>query len=239
MTIKYNDPFGNRKYAQLKGDKRDSYFKVEFSEAVVHKTDESYILFGQMDTYQGVVRSFKPENAITPGLCIIPFYGQEYEVRKKDKEGNWSSEKIQPSVFEKTLFDIIKADEDIWMPFTASIKGFITHIPDSMLSNLEGEALTAMVSNNVMYEQIDASGNIPDYTPTTTGGQRKSYGGYQKVTMEDKLAFIKKELIDSVSTESLSTNDSLCKLMRQFCIENNEDETFQQLYFDLLMSIVR
>ena len=239
MTIKYNDPYGSRKYAQLKGDKRDSYFKIVFSEAVIHKTDEAYILFGQVDEYQGVVRSFKPENAIISGLCIVPFYGQEYEIRKKDRDGNWTSDKIQPSIFEKTLFEIIEANEDDWMPHEASIKGSITHIPDNMLFPMDSRGCKEMVTNNATYEQIDSTGNVPDYVPPSLGGQRKSYGSYQKIGMEDKLLFIKKELIDSVSNQSLSTDDSLSKLMRQFCNENNQDEAFQQLYFDLLMSIVR
>ena len=39
MTIKYNDPYGNREYAQLKGDKSDAFFKIVFDEATLHKTD--------------------------------------------------------------------------------------------------------------------------------------------------------------------------------------------------------
>ena len=239
MVIKYNDPYGNRKYAQLKGEKHDAFFKIVFSEAVIHKTDEAYILFGQVDEYQGIVRSFKPENPIAPGLCIVPIYGQEYEVRKKDKDGNWSSSKVQPSLFEATLYELIKNNEDDWMPHNASIKGQITHVPDTMLASQDKASRESFVSNNVEIEQIDSTGKIPDYTPSTTGGQRKSYGGYQKVTMEDKLVFIKKELVDSIESNTISVDDSLGKLVHVFNDEHDDDENYQQLYFDLLMSIVR
>ena len=108
-----------------------------------------------------------------------------------------------------------------------------------MLSSMDSRNCKEMVRDNAIYEQIDSTGNIPDYVPPSSTGQRKSYGSYQKIGMEDKLLFIKKELTDSISSQSLSTDDSLRKLMRQFCNENNQDEAFLQLYFDLLMSIVR
>ena len=96
MTIKYNDPYGKREYAQLKGDKSDAFFKITFDEATLHKTDEGLIFYGNITDYQGVVRSFKPELPIESGVCVVPFYSQEYEARSKDKDGNWSSNKVQP-----------------------------------------------------------------------------------------------------------------------------------------------
>ena len=239
MVIKYNDPYGQRKYAQLKGDKSDSYFKIVFSEAVIHKADDSYILFGQIEGYEGVVRSFKPENPILPGLCTVPIYGQEYEIRKKSKDGEWTSDKVQPSIFEKTLFDLIKSNEDDWMPHNASIKGQITHVPDSMLLSMDEQGRKMFVNNNIVKDQIDSSGKIPDYTPQASSGQRRSGGSYQRVTMEDKLEFIKKELVESISANGLSTNDSLGRLVETFCLEHPNDENYQQLYFDLLISIVK
>lgn len=239
MVLKYNDPYGSRKYAQLKGDKRDCYFKLVFSEAVVHKTDEAYILFGQVDEYQGIVRSFRPENPITPGLCIVPLYGQDYEVRKKDKNGEWSSEKMQPSIFEKTLFNHIQENEDDWTPHNASIKGQITHLPDGMLEGQNDVTRTQFVANNVSIEQVDSTGNIPDYTPSASGGQRKSYGGYKGISMEERLLFVKKELCDSIAANGFTADNSLGLLTKTFVQEHPGDENYTQLYFDLLISIVK
>ena len=239
MPIKYNDPYGSRKYSQLKGDKSDSYFKLVFSEAAFHKTDEGYTLFGFVDEYQGVIRSFKPEAPILPGLCIVPFYGQEYETRKKDKDGNWDSEKVQPSLFENTLCDLIKEYEDVWMPHNASIKGQITHVPDGMIASQSQEDRINFVSNNVSIEQIDSTGKIPEFTPYTPTSGRKSYGGYKGVSMEDKLSFIKKELVDSIRESTITADDSLGVLTEMFCKEHEGDENYQQLYFDLLISIVK
>lgn len=239
MVIKYNDPYGNRKYAQLKGDKGDSYFKIVFSEAVIHKADDGYVLFGQVDEYQGVVRSFKPENPIQPGLCIVPFYSQEYEIRKKDKDGSYSAQKMQPSIFEKTLCSLVSDYQEEWMPYNASIKGHIAHIPDSMLSGQDATGVINFVQNSVSYEQIDSSGNIPDYDPSSSGSYQKSYSGYKRASIEDKLAFIKKELCDSIKASGFTSEAPLGSLVSAFNSEHQDDENYVQLYFDLLVSIIR
>ncbi len=88
MTVKYLDPYKDDKYGKLKGDKSEAYFGVTFKEAVVHKTDDAYIIAGYATSYKGITRSFKPEQSLTPGLCAVPIYGKEYEIRKKDKDGN-------------------------------------------------------------------------------------------------------------------------------------------------------
>lgn len=239
MVIKYNDPYGNRKHAQLKGDKRDSYFKLVFSEATVHKTDEGYILFGQIDEYQGVVRSFKPENPITPGLCIVPFYNQEYEVRKKGTDGNWTSEKMQPSIFEKIFCDRIQKFESEWSAYNVSIKGHVTHVPDPMLEGQDKTAREDFVCNNVLMEQIDSTGKLPDYTPSVSGGQRKSYGGYKGVSMEDKLAFIHKQMEEDIKDLTFKKGQCLADLTDQMIKEHSDNPNFLEIYFDILLACVK
>lgn len=239
MVLKYNDPYGNRKYAQLKGDKADAYFNIEFSEAVIHKTNEGYVLFGQVDKYDGIVRSFKPENPITPGLCIVPLYKQEYEVRKKNKDESWSSEKMQPSVFEKLLCERIEAYDGDWMPHNASIKGRIVHVPDAMLEHRDKAGQEGFVADNAVIEQIDSTGKIPDYTPSTSGGQRRSYGGDTLLSPVEKLAFIKKQMEEDVKDLIYKQGQCLADLTDQIIKEHSDNENFIQIYFDLLIACVR
>lgn len=239
MVIKFNDPFGSRKYAQLKGDKADSYFKISFSEGIFVKSEDGYHFFGQIGEYQGIVRSFKPENPITPGLCIVPFYSQEYEIRKKDKDGNWSSDKIQPSLFEKALCELISKDEDKYTSSTRYLKGQITHLPDTMLANLDDGGRSQTVLGNHAVEPIAPTGAIPEYTASTSGGQRRSFGGYKGVSMDERLAFIKAELVQSIEKTPVTASDSLGKLVFTFNSEHPDDEHYTQLYFDLLIAIVK
>ena len=107
MTVKYLDPYKDDPYGKLKGDKAEVYFKVSFDEAKVYSTDDSYVVAAFVTAYSGIVRSFKPADPILPGLCAIPIYGQEYEIREKDSSGNWNGVKYQPSVFEKSLYEYI------------------------------------------------------------------------------------------------------------------------------------
>lgn len=239
MPIKYNDPYGNREYAQLKGDKRDSYFKISFSEAVFLKSDEGYTLFGQVDEYQGVIRSFKPENPIVPGLCIVPFYSQNYEVRKKDSSGNWSSEKMPPSSYERYLCQLIDDYTDDWISPGFSVKGSITHIPDAMLQGQDAGTALGTIVNNCEINKIPSTGNLPKYEVSSSGGQRKSYSGYKGVSIEDKLLFVKKELCDSIKIGTYTPEISLGELVDAFCKEHADNTNYQQIYFDLLMSLIR
>lgn len=239
MTVKYLDPWKDDKYGKLKGDKSEAYFAVEFSEAVVHKTDDAYIIAGHVTAYTGITRNYKPENELTPGLCAVPIYGKEYEVRKKDKDGNWISEKIAPSIFEKTLYQIIAADEDIWIPREAAISGKLTHVPNGMLAGQDEAQLKGTVSGNNVFTQVDLSGKLPEYAPPTGGGQRKGYSKSYGVSPDEKLAFIIKTLKADTINAATKESNSLAVLTEQFLVEHPEDERFSELYFEVLMACVR
>ena len=239
MTVKYLDPYKNDPYGKLKGDKSEAYFKVEFSEAEVHKAEDSYILAGKFTSYSGVVRSFKPENPIESGYCALPIYGQEYEIRKKDKDGNWTGDKIQPSIFEKALYDLISANEDTWMPHGASIKGSFTHVPNGMLQALDANTLMLQVASNVPIEQIDSTGSLPEYKVYSGGGQRRAFGGYKGVTMEEKIAFLKKQMEEDVKSDMFKGGQCLADLTEQLIKEHADNPNFIEIYFDMLIACVK
>ncbi len=239
MTVKYLDPYKDDLYGKLRGDKADTYCKVSFDEAQVHKADGAYIVAGFVTAYEGVVRSFKPENPLTPGLCAVPIYGQEYEIRQKDKDGNWVGVKYQPSKFEKALYENIKTHEGLWIPEGAAIKGAITFLPDGMTSSMDAATLDGLVAANSKTEVCPLSGKLPAYTPPVNNAQRKGTGKSYGISPEDRLLFIKKQLCVDLASEGFTTENSLPLLISQMIAEHPMDGDLLQIHFDTLTACTR
>lgn len=239
MTVKYNDPYGKREYAQLKGDKSDSFFKVIFDEATLHKAEDSYILYGNITEYQGVVRSFKPENAIEPGICAVPFYGQEYEIRSKDKDGQYQSVKVQPSVFESALYKHFLTNENVYIGDNLSISGEITHLPNAMCQGMNETSLTPLIVSNCKLVTIPSTGKIPTFEVPSNNYKNKGYGGYKSVSPDEKIAFIIKQLTDDVKHVDWKSEKTLAQLTEQIIFEHQDEGDFISVYFDMIMACVR
>ena len=240
MVVKYLDPWKDDKYAKLKGDKAESFFKVQFDEAKIYKADDSYILAGYITDYQGVVRSFKPENPITASLCAVPFYGQDYEIRSKDKDGNWKSDKITPSKFERGLYNYLLANEHIYVNNNPVFKGQITHIPNMMCAAYEGDKLTEFVRQNIELVATSESGKLVEYKVTNGSSQRRSFsGGYKGLSPEDKVAFIKKQMEEDVKSIIHKQGQCLADLTNQMIRENSDNPNFIEIYFEMLIACVR
>ena len=239
MTIKYNDPYGKREYAQIKGDKSEAFFKIAFDEGRFYKQDDGYILWAYVTEYQGVVRSFKPENPIQAGLCAIPFYNKEYEVRRKDKDGNWTSDKQQPSLFEVKLCERISANETKYTSTDKACKGFITHIPNAMLSMHDKTALDLQVQNGIALSDCDSVEKLTAFEAPAGGGQRRNYGGYKSVSMEDKLTFIQKQMEEDVKDLIFKEGQCLADLTDQIIKEHEDNPNFIEIYFDILLACVK
>jgi len=216
MNVKYLDPYKDDKYGKIRGDKAEAFLRFTIDEAKVYKTDDSYILAGLISDYKGVVRSYKPELPLEPGLCAIPIYGSEYEIRRKDKDGTWVSDKVQPSVFEKALYNYIKEHEADWLKDDENLAGDITFVPNMLTENMSQEQLEEQIHTNCNLEGIVPFGDLPPYTPPANYGQRKSYGGAKGVSPDEKLEFVKKELI-ALTDPRLRVSDShLGDIVRAF-----------------------
>lgn len=239
MTIAYLDPYKDDPYGKLKGDKADCWFKINFSEAKIHPIETGYILAGWITGYSGVVRSFKASEPLTEGLCAIPIYGKEYEVREKDKDGNWQSVKYKPSVAEATLCELIKSHEADWMPEGKGIGGEIAFSPDAQLASFDSPNLKNFIKSSYRIETVTLTGKLPDYTPPSGSSQRKGWGGSKGVSLEEKLEFIKKEMVSSIAASGFTVENSLAVLTDQIILEHRDDERFLEIYFDMLMAIVR
>lgn len=239
MTVKYLDPYKDDKYGKLRGDKSEAYFGISFDEAIVHKTEDAYIIAGFAIAYTSIVRGFKPENPLTPGLCAVPIYGKDYEIRKKDKDGNWSSETITPSLFEKALYAAISADEDNWIPHNAAIAFSMTHIPNGMLQGKTEAEASAFATENITLSQVDLSGKLPQYTPPSNNGQRKSGGKSWGISPDEKVAFLKKQLAEDIKADGFTKDSCLGDLVDQLILEHADDDKFSEIYFDMVISCVR
>ena len=128
MAFLYQDPWKDDPYGKCKGDKSTDYFEISFDEAKIHPIENGYILAAYVTSYSGVLRSFKPEQAIEPGLCAIPFYSGDFELRAK-VNGEYVTTKYQPSKFEKAICQRIKENEANLVGDGKFVKGKIIHPP--------------------------------------------------------------------------------------------------------------
>jgi hypothetical protein len=239
MVVKYLDPWKDDLYGKLRGDKADAYIKIIFDEAKVYQADDSYVLAAYVTNYQGVVRNFKPENPLTPGLCAIPIYGQEYEIRQKDKDGNWTGVKYQPSKFEKALYENIKTHESFWMPEGQGIKGEISFMPDGMCATMDAPTLDGLVAANSKTEPTPLSGKLPAYTLPVNNFQRKGGGKAYGLSPDERIMFIKKQVCDDLAASGFTVENSLPLLISQMIAEHPMDTDLVQIYFDTLTACTR
>ena len=239
MTVKYLDPYKDDKYGKLKGDKSESYFGVTFSEAAVYKTDDAYIIAGHVTNYKGITRSFNPGEPLLDGWCAVPIYGKEYEISKKDKDGKWISEKFTPSLFERTLYQIISEDEDDWMPHNAGISLELTHVPNGMLKDKDLAQLALFVAGNFDYKQVDLSGSLPEYTPPSNNFKGKRGGKSWGMSPDQRMDFIKKQLQADIKADGYKEGRTLAELVDQMILEHADNENFITIYYDLLIACVK
>jgi len=239
MNCKYLDPYKDDPYGKLKGDKAEQYFKVTFNEAKIYKTDDAYILAAYATEYSGIVRGFKPENDLTPGLCAIPIYGKEYGIRKKDKDGKWSEEKFQPSIFEKGLYNKIAANFDTWTADGKGISGSITHMPNGMLNSSTPDQVEMMVTQNVHLLPSELSGRLPEYSPPTqrsfNSGGGKSWG----ISPDQRIDFLKKQLAADITHSEFTAENTLAELTNRMLKEYPGNEAFISIYFDMLIASIK
>jgi hypothetical protein len=239
MTIAYLDPYKDDPYGKLKGNKADCWFKINFDEARLYPIDTGYILAGHLTGYAGVVRSFKASEPLTPGLCAVPIYSKEYEVREKDKGGNWQSVKYQPSLAEVAICHLIDTHKSTWLVEGMGIGGEISFSPNAQLQSFDEPMLKQFIQDSCKIQTVTLGGKLPEYTPPSSNNQKKGWSGSKGVSLEEKLEFIKKEMISSIAATGFTVENSLAVLTDQIILEHRNDERFLEIYFDMLMAIVR
>jgi hypothetical protein len=238
MVVKFLDPYKDDKYGKLRGDKSDCYFKVTFAEAKVYKTDDAYIIAGHTSGYEGIMRSYKPELPLEFGLCALPIYGQEYEIRRKDGD-NWVADKIKPSIFELAAYKWIKEHELDWID-DKTISGSFTSPPDGMVASMDTAGLNNMVMLNLSFEDIQPTGSLEPYEPPKTYGANGK-GGTRSYGMQpsEKYDWIKKQLVADIISPAITGNESMIKLIEQVLIEQPMENDVSSTYFDCLLACIK
>ena len=239
MPVLYLDPFKDDPYAKLRGEKNNEYFTIAFDEAKVYPVDNGYYLAAWVTMYQGVIRSFKPENPILAGLCAIPIYNSEYEIRQK-VNGEYQTTKHQPSIFENQLCKEIKDKESEWIGDNVVLKGSITHVPDAMLKSLDVLDLATTCNQNAKLEVTPSTGKLPEYKPPTNYSQRKGGGNYFKgASVEDKLNTVKKEIAEYINDPAFTADTNLGTLVEGLYVQHSENTEFMTFFLDLLAATVK
>jgi hypothetical protein len=239
MSVKYLDPYKDDKYGKLRGDKSESYFKLTFREAKLYTTDNACILAGEVTSYQGIPRNYKPEQALERGLCAVPFYCKEYEVRRKDGEA-WVTDKIKPSVFEVATYSWLKGNESNLLSSDSSvISGDITHVPNGMCANLDTSALQNLINSNIGLHTATGTGSLPAYEPPKDYAPNRGGGRNNGLSPDEKMLFLKKQIVVDIVNPDFNQDMPLLKLIEQMLVENPMEKDSTTLYFDCLLGCVR
>lgn len=239
MPVKYQDPYKEDPYGKLKGDKADSYFKVTFDEAKIYKTDDAYIIAAYVTAYEGIVRAYKADQMLMPGLCAIPIYGQEYSIRKKDNKGEWTDEKHQPSLFEKALYESIKADEVTLIGDGYVLGGHICHLPSAMLESSTPDQVNNMVAANISFTPKESTGKLLEYKPPTSRSYSKGGGKSWGLSPDQRLEFLKKQLRSDLDLVKLDESSTLSTLTLEMHKELEGNLELTTIYFDMLIACIK
>ncbi len=186
-----------------------------------------------------MTHSFKPELTLEPGLCAVPIYGKEYEIRKKDKDDKWISEKITPSLFETAFYALIQKDESTWLGSGSFLAIEFTHVPNGMCHGKDEIELINFVNANCKVDITTASGDLPEYTPPSNGFKGKGSGKSWGLSPDQRMDFIKKQLQADIKADGYKEGRTLAELVDQMILEHADNENFITIYYDLLIACVK
>lgn len=245
MPLLYSDPYKDNPFGKIKGDKSSEYLKAIFEEAKFYKHENSYVLAGQFTDFMGISRAYKPELGMKPGLVELPIYGSQYEIRAKkptDKgvKPEYETITLQPSIAEKILYQHIEDNPTVYIRDGVAFKGLLTLNPDMDLKHDTDDANQKRVIDSLQIEEVEFSGKYPLWEAPKSYG-KSSYGSYSKgLSPTDKLTWLKKELSDSVRDNEFKSTDghSLATWIHKIIEENQDNERFLVIYFDLLKTLV-
>ena len=230
----YQDPWKDDPYGKLKGDKSQAFSRLVFEEGKFYKTDNAYIIAGKITQYTNVVRSYKPELGIMPGLCAVPIYGEEYEIRRKDDSGKWVGDKTQPSAFEQALYKRIKGEEKVWLDENINWEGQLSFVPNMMLENNTQEQIDQLIDANCLLQGMTPTGNLPAYSPPKTYRGNSSSGKTYGMSPEQKLEWFKKQIKDDTTLGAQPSTNSLIDIVDAYYQENKEREASVAITIDIL-----
>ena len=234
MTVTYTDPYKDNPYGKLKGEKQDCLIKINFDQCKFLKEDDVYWLVGQMTSIKGVVRAYKAELAIEPGLLAVPVYGSEYEIPVKNKEtGKYDGVKAQASIYEKALYKFISNSEDTWIGNDKNFKGSVNFLPNMMCEGEDDTSILVLIEGNLLLSETDAFVNLPEF-PVYSNNSFKKGGKTYGLKPEEKVEFFIKQMQKDVLADSHKSNQCLADMILQIMKEHQDNPKFIDVYFETL-----
>ncbi len=243
MTIVYLDPYKDDPYGKILGEKVNAYFKVTYDEARVYKNDDTYVLALNLTESFGIERKYKKDDAAIKGFAILTVHSKDYTVKYK-ADNEWKSKTETASVHEKLLYQHIEDNPSQWLDPQHNLRGHLSFFPDE---NYIGNANPELMPTSVKIEQISPTGNLPDWKPRTKSSSSNWSNGSKGITINDKVDFLKKELLETILDETwksamgdistLSIGVLIQKLHQERTIDRKE-ESFFLTYLDVLKAIL-
>ncbi len=127
MTLWFNEDKSGIKI--IRGDLMDE--AIEFSEAILYKTETSYLLVGEFTQITNLKKSGVDNFDFTPQICLTEIHHSAYSKKVKDGD-NWKSSEFKPNLYEKSICKIIEHYPQ-WLKENTVIKGCILFNSDTDL----------------------------------------------------------------------------------------------------------
>ncbi len=232
----YSDPWKDNPYGKLKGDMTQVWAGLIFDDGKLYHHEDTYVLCANFTRFEGaVVRSYKPELSFEfPLLATWTIHSKDYTERQKNKDTEkYETVTCKASIHEKLLYQAI-TDNPQWLE--KEIKGKITHSPNGQYQGNESKLPEGCLN----IEVIEPLGKLPEWTPPKPFS--KGSGG-NKPSLEDKTAWLKKELAQGLVSELLRDKylkeaPCLHTLIKEIVQQHRDDEIFLSAYFDLLKGVL-
>lgn len=242
MTITYSDPYKDAKFGKLKGEKCLNWFQIWFNEGKLYKIDDGYMLVAHSTGFHGVTHSFSEKRPPEKGLVELPIYAKDYEVRKstgkKDDNGKWIYESFpqKASLFEMWLCKQIEDNPSFWLPENQHISGNISFVIDPQVQHLPEEQRASLFATSYQISTVPVTDNLPKWEVKKNNYRKGGYGN-NGVSLEARLSFVKKDLIDTLAAGWADESCSVGMLVKQLLAEFPQDEAFIACYIDLLKAV--
>ena len=247
MALLYLDPYKDNKFGKIKGDKSTEFLRMDFEEVQFYTGDEeNYIIAGQFTQFTGVTRAYKPEQPLIVDLVEVPIYGTFYELKQKKAntsnldKSEYETIRVAPSLAELILYKHIQDNPSTYLDSKTAFRGSITLSPDIIFASKDNDAQQKMVLNEVRLTEIPKSGKYPDWKSYSSSNSysKKSYN--KKESLEDKVAWLKKELGDTIAESDYQNNTSLplAAYVHRILDDKISDDRFISTYFTLIKSLL-
>lgn len=183
---------------------------------------------------------------LKPGLVEIPIYGSEYEIKQKKpyiagSKPEYETITLAPSIAEKILYEHIEDNPTEYLLDSKVFKGSLTLQPDLEYQDDTHDLIQTRVIKGLSVEAIEKSGSYPEWEAPKSYS-KNGYSNYSKgISIDDKATWLKSELKETILDSTFKADESIAisTCVRKIVSENESNEQFLVLYFNLINSILK